>query len=262
MIILTKFEKSLWLQTFTDKNISYFAASYVFVKYIKPDTLVAPLFLFSWHLTEREGLFLGGGLVANACLTLETPRGCSPPGSSVHGILQARILEWGASSFSRGTSPLRNWARVSCTTGRLFPNWAMRASFLLASKTWGPCWRARKAWDACEKITRIKCYVLTTYYELEVCHWTCHRNLMTERCHSLRQWRFWGRAAGSLRLSTRERPHPPAFAQALHTGAAAPSSMAAASGRVIPYWALRSRTGQKLISGKVFTCPLFPLHSH
>ena len=40
---------------------------------------------------------------------------CSPPGSSVHGILQARILEWVAISFSRGSSSPRDWARhVSC----------------------------------------------------------------------------------------------------------------------------------------------------
>ena len=38
----------------------------------------------------------------------------SPPGSSVHGILQARILEWIAISFSRGSSPPRDWTRVSC----------------------------------------------------------------------------------------------------------------------------------------------------
>ena len=37
-----------------------------------------------------------------------TPVDCSPPGSSVHGILQARILEWVASSFSRGSSRPRN----------------------------------------------------------------------------------------------------------------------------------------------------------
>ena len=36
--------------------------------------------------------------------TLCDPMGCSPPGSSVHGILQARILEWVAISFSRGSS--------------------------------------------------------------------------------------------------------------------------------------------------------------
>ena len=42
--------------------------------------------------------------VAQSCLTLCNPVDCSPPGSSVHGILQARILEWVAISFSRGSS--------------------------------------------------------------------------------------------------------------------------------------------------------------
>ena len=48
--------------------------------------------------------------VTQSCLTLCDPVDCSPPGSSVHGILQARILEWVAISFSRGFS--RTW--VSC----------------------------------------------------------------------------------------------------------------------------------------------------
>ena len=39
--------------------------------------------------------------VAQSCLTLCDPADCSPPGSSIHGILQARILEWVAISFSR-----------------------------------------------------------------------------------------------------------------------------------------------------------------
>ena len=39
-----------------------------------------------------------------SCLTLYDPMDCSPPGSSVHGILQARILEWVAIPFSRGSS--------------------------------------------------------------------------------------------------------------------------------------------------------------
>ena len=42
------------------------------------------------------------------------PMGCSPPGSSVHGISQARILGWVAVSFSRGSSWPRDWMRVSC----------------------------------------------------------------------------------------------------------------------------------------------------
>ena len=46
----------------------------------------------------------GGGLVAELCLTLCDPKGCSPPSSFVHVILQARILEWVAISFSRESS--------------------------------------------------------------------------------------------------------------------------------------------------------------
>ena len=39
--------------------------------------------------------------VAQLCLTLSDPMDCSLPGSSVHGIFQARVLEWGASAFSK-----------------------------------------------------------------------------------------------------------------------------------------------------------------
>ena len=38
--------------------------------------------------------------VAQSCLTLSDPMDCSPTGSSVHGIFQARVLEWGAIAFS------------------------------------------------------------------------------------------------------------------------------------------------------------------
>ena len=51
--------------------------------------------------------------------------GCSPPGSSVHRILQARILEWVAMSFSRGSSPPRDRSWVSCIAG-VFTVWATR----------------------------------------------------------------------------------------------------------------------------------------
>ena len=47
-----------------------------------------------------------------------------PPGSSVHGILQARTLVWVASPFSRGSSWSRDRTRVSCTAGRFFTVWA------------------------------------------------------------------------------------------------------------------------------------------
>ena len=54
-------------------------------------------------------------LVAQLCLTLCDPVDCSLSGSSVHGILQARILEWVALPFSRAHSRPRNRTRVSCT---------------------------------------------------------------------------------------------------------------------------------------------------
>ena len=65
-------------------------------------------------------------LVAQSCPTLCNPVGCSLPGSSLHGILQARILEWVAISFSRGYSWPRDRTWVSCIAGRLFTIWATR----------------------------------------------------------------------------------------------------------------------------------------
>ena len=53
-------------------------------------------------------------LVARWCLTLCDPTDCGPPGSSVHGILQGRILEWIAISFSRESSQPRHRSFVSC----------------------------------------------------------------------------------------------------------------------------------------------------
>ena len=49
---------------------------------------------------------------------------CSPPGSSVHGILQVRILEWVAISFSRGSSQPRDWTSVSCIGRQILYHWA------------------------------------------------------------------------------------------------------------------------------------------
>ena len=59
-------------------------------------------------------------LVAQSCLTLCNPMDCSLPGSSVHGIFQARILEWVVISFSRGSSRPRDRTRVSLIVGRRF----------------------------------------------------------------------------------------------------------------------------------------------
>ena len=59
-------------------------------------------------------------LAAQSCLTLCDPMDCSPPGSSVLGILQAGILEWVAIPFAKGSSQLRDQTRVPLIAGRYF----------------------------------------------------------------------------------------------------------------------------------------------
>ena len=58
--------------------------------------------------------------VAQSCRTLSDPMDCSLPGSSIHGIFQARMLEWGAISFSRWSSRPRDGTPVSRFVGRCF----------------------------------------------------------------------------------------------------------------------------------------------
>ena len=64
--------------------------------------------------------------VTQSCPTLSDPVDCSLPGFSVHGLLQARTLEWAAIPFSRGFSWPRAWTKVSCITGGFFTIWATR----------------------------------------------------------------------------------------------------------------------------------------
>ena len=84
-----------------------------------------------WHLPNRPvislrymGLSTIGTLkvkVAQSCLTL-----CNPMDYTVHGILQARILEWVAFPFSRGSSQPRDWTQDSHIAGGFFTSWATR----------------------------------------------------------------------------------------------------------------------------------------
>ena len=63
---------------------------------------------------------------AQPYLTLCDPIDCSSPGSSVHGILQAIILEWVAVPFSMAPSQPRDQTQVSSIAGRFFTSWATR----------------------------------------------------------------------------------------------------------------------------------------
>ena len=102
------------LSNWTELN----ATSPSFSLHISLSILLIPLypaqfFLFSKaHQRESE--------VAQSCPTLCYPMDCSLPGFSVHGIFQARVLEWVAISFSRGLSRPRDWTWVSCIVGRRF----------------------------------------------------------------------------------------------------------------------------------------------
>ena len=65
-------------------------------------------------------------LVAQLCPTLCDPMDCSPPASSVHGILQARILEWVAMPSSKVSSQPRDRTQVSHIAGRFSTSWTTR----------------------------------------------------------------------------------------------------------------------------------------
>ena len=71
-----------------------------------------------------------GAKLLQSCPSLCNPMDCSPPGHSVHGILQARILEWVAMTSSRGPSWPRDWT---------FTSPALAGGFFTPSATWGYC---------------------------------------------------------------------------------------------------------------------------
>ena len=87
---------------------------------------------FQWQLSEtllwtrmaKESM--KWSKVAQSCLTLCDPKDCNLPGSSIHGIFQARILEQVAICFSRRSSWSRDWTWVSGTVGRRFTIWATK----------------------------------------------------------------------------------------------------------------------------------------
>ena len=88
--------------------------------------------LYVWKLLSHIWLFVTlrtiqwVSEIAQSCPTLCNPMDCSPPGSSIHGILQARILRWVAISFSRGSSLPRDRTQISRIAGRPFNPWVTR----------------------------------------------------------------------------------------------------------------------------------------
>ena len=84
------------------------------------------------------------------CVQFCDPMDCSLPGSSVHGILQARVLEWAAISFPRGSSRSRDRTQVSCIADRFFTNWASReAQKWDQTLIWSPDFCSCHQWVTC-----------------------------------------------------------------------------------------------------------------
>ena len=82
------------------------------------------------HVNRRQGLALISCFVTKSCSTLCDSMDYSPPGSSIHGISQARILEWVAIFFSKGSSWPVVWAGVSCVFRLMLNLWATWGSLL------------------------------------------------------------------------------------------------------------------------------------
>ena len=123
--------------------------------------MLGSVFHSSWipHL-DPMSLLLKLSQVIQSCPTLCDPVDCSPPSSSVHGTLQAGILEWVAISFSRGSSQLRDWTWVSCITGGCFTLWAITS--LLKWNEWN-FWEWLCGGQLCWNFT---CYVSNRYFGL------------------------------------------------------------------------------------------------
>ena len=91
------------------------------------------------------------------------PAVCDPMDYTVHGILQARLLEWVAYPFSRGSSQLRDWTQVSHIAGGFFYI-ACELSYSVVSNSLQPCGlqpaRLLCPWDFLGKNTRVDCHAL------------------------------------------------------------------------------------------------------
>ena len=116
------FSKELWVQRFYNERLTTTTLEWRERWYEghKEDHILKDL--VPWHLKRN----LVCAKLLQSCPTLCDPMDCSLPGSLVHGILQARVLEWVAISFSRGSSWPGDRTWVSCLPGRRFNLWATR----------------------------------------------------------------------------------------------------------------------------------------
>ena len=109
-LLLSKFA-SAFLRILGHSCFNYSSSCITFNCFFSPVILFKEYF----KLFGRKVLCVPASSVAKSFLTLCNPMDCSPPGSSVHGIFQARILEWGTMPSSRGSSQPRDHTCISYT---------------------------------------------------------------------------------------------------------------------------------------------------
>ena len=131
--------------------------------------------------------------VAQSGPTLCDPMDCSPPGSSVHGTVQARILEWVAIPFSRGSSQPRDWIEVSCIAGSFSVSWATKEinKESMAFHWLSPCqvrrgvfllpvelWYSHRAWELFLLVSQLYLVKVSVYFLCSLnwiwCIWEPH----------------------------------------------------------------------------------------
>ena len=114
--------------------------------------------------------------VARSCPTLCDPMDCSPPDSSVHGILQTRILEWVAISFSRGSSRQRDWTWISYIEGRFFTIGATREAHSAMNEPFKRRFKVltSKLFFLMHHILFIFIYLFLEANYFTILYWFCH----------------------------------------------------------------------------------------
>ena len=140
------------------------------------------VFYYLWLHLDIGGWCLAA-IVSNSC----DPMDYSLPGSSVHGVLQARILVWVAIPFSRGSSQPRNQTQVSCIAGRFFTSWATKEAqhvhFLLSVITLRhrffktkPVYRCLQA-KLCKKLSLCSSSERSKHMKLDLVFWKLNSKL-------------------------------------------------------------------------------------
>ena len=97
--------------------------------------------------------------VAQSCLTLRDPMDCSLPGSSIHGIFQARVLEWGATAFLKSCITILTMEVLLCTVFLTFLNLKDVIKFMLI---YGRFWELKIKFVLLSKQNKV-CFVISVY---------------------------------------------------------------------------------------------------